>query len=211
MCHEGGQGEAEFAVAAMVDAFHWYVMDIADPLAAASYNKLPAVPLTATRVRLTNRTRRRECPAGVLKGCAHVVAVDVSSLMNTCNSLGPSFLAACSSLESVMFPVGADGRCTITIVWEGFLFYCTALRSIDLTGLTNVTALGQSFVAACPGLRGTAVDVRPLHRVTLLPNEGHLVQSGGCSVFAKTGWPACVLAPPTGPLAQFARNDSAPE
>ena len=52
----------------------------------------------------------------------------------------------------------------VTEVGDSFLYSCTTLTSIDLSGLSNVTRIGDYFLSDCKGL--TTLDLSPLSNLT---------------------------------------------
>ena len=53
-----------------------------------------------------------------------------------------------------------EGHSQITEVGDSFLAGCTGLTAVDLTPLAHLTSIGHSFLSSCTGL--TAVDLTPL-------------------------------------------------
>ena len=71
-----------------------------------------------------------------------------------------------------LLPLGCTGLTTldlsplsrVTVVQNSFLQGCSGLTALDLSPLSRVTEVQSSFLLGCAGL--TALDLRPLSRVT---------------------------------------------
>ncbi len=79
--------------------------------------------------------------------------------------IGDDFLYGCSGLTSL----DLSGLSNVTKIGKKFLFRCNGLTSLDLSGLSNVTKIGKKFLSACPNLR--KLDLSPLSKVTEIEED----------------------------------------
>jgi hypothetical protein len=82
--------------------------------------------------------------------------------LNDVTTIDDDFLYECSALTSI----DLSGLTNLTTISDDFLFYCCALTSIDLSGLTNLTTIGDYFLFYCYGL--TSIDLFGLTKLTTI-------------------------------------------
>ena len=89
-----------------------------------------------------------------------VTSVILKSCDSSITTINNNFLYNCSSLTSV----DLSGLTSVTTINGSFLSICTSLTSIDLSGLSSVTTISFGFLYNCSSL--TSVDLSGLSSVT---------------------------------------------
>jgi len=62
--------------------------------------------------------------------------------------VGSGFLYGCSSLKKV----DLSGLSNVQFVGNDFLYGCSSLKDVDLSALSNVREIGDCFLYGCPSL-----------------------------------------------------------
>ena len=86
------------------------------------------------------------------------------SAVSCVTEIGDYFLAGCSTLTSV----NLSGLCNVTRIGEEFLSG-TGLTVLDLSPLSRITRIGERFLVSCARL--TALDLTPLSNVTHIDED----------------------------------------
>ena len=93
----------------------------------------------------------------------HVTCIDIS-YAPALVVIGDKFLWGCTSLTTV----NLSGLQGVTSIGQWFLSGCTSLSTVDLSGLQGVTSIGKGFLGGCTSL--STVDLRGLQGVTSIGN-----------------------------------------
>ncbi|WP_010302439.1 leucine-rich repeat protein [Candidatus Odyssella thessalonicensis] len=88
----------------------------------------------------------------------------LTNINNKCTSIGPSclFLRGCTNLTSL----DMRGLSNLTAIGASFLERCITLTSLNMRGLSNLTSIGSAFLRGC--IRITFLDTRALFNVTTI-------------------------------------------
>ena len=81
-------------------------------------------------------------------------------LIGEVEKIGDKFLQDCTDLKSL----DLSGLSNVKVIGDKFLQGCTGLKSLDLSGLSNVEVIGENFLYGCTGL--TSLDLSPFSKVT---------------------------------------------
>jgi hypothetical protein len=89
-----------------------------------------------------------------------ITAVVLGADLSVRTTVGTYFLYKCTGITSL----DLSGLSNVVSIGNHFLYHCDGLTSLDLWGLSKVTTVGDSFLSYCSGL--ISIDTSPLAKVT---------------------------------------------
>ena len=109
---------------------------------------------------------------GFLEKCSSLTAVDFTPLRNIKKVVAPITMCECTALTEIKLIASicpASGSMSPVLLPPGFMYFCSSLKSIDLSPFADVTEVGSDFMVNCRSL--TSIDITPFANVTKIGQQ----------------------------------------